>query len=308
MNEQKGTTQTDFEIRALSESLIDELVGSVALPKNAFTHGLFWRLFRGITDRMAALGVPFDSLVHEQGLPTGCRWAAAHFCHPALVRGEDLVPAEGPLLIAANHPGAYDAFTLLSVLPRLDIKWISSYIPFFDKLPHTRQHIIFSTSDDPNERMLVMRQAIQHLKKGGCLVYIAAGHREPDPHTYHGAAESVENWLDVFDAFFKYVPGLRLQPAILSGMVSQRWAKHPLTWLRRKQIDQQRLAEFGQVISQLRKPGKLKMTPRLTFGHAWSEAELRYHNPGGSLSDAVRAVSKALLVGHCAEFGCHTLS
>jgi len=306
MNEQHSNTQTEVEIKTLSESLIDELVGAVALPKNAFTHRLFWRLFRGITDRLAALGVPFDRLVRDQGLPTGCRWALTHFCHPTLVRGQELVPAQGPLLIVLNHPGTYDAFTLLSALPRLDIKWISSYIPFFDKLPHTRKHILFAERNDPAGRMLVMRQAIKHLNLGGCLVYIPAGHREPDPHSYPGAAQSIENWLDIFDAFFKYVPGLRLQPAILSGMVSQRWAKHPLTWLRRKQIDRQRLAEFGQVISQLLKPGKFKATPRLSFGKALAEDELRQFAPSDSLTVAAKRISKSLLEGHCNEFGCWT--
>lgn len=306
MNEQHSNTQTEVEIKTLSESLIDELVGAVSLPKNTFIHGLFWRLFRGITDRMAALGVLFDRLVGEQGLPAGCRWIATHFCHPTLMHGERFVPVEGPLLVAANHPGAYDTFVLFSALGRQDILCISSYIPFFDKLVHTRKHILFSSKNEPTERMLVIRQAIRHLKKGGCLVYLAAGHREPDPHTYPGAAHSIENWLDIFDAFFKYVPGLRLQPVIMSGMVSRRWAKHPLTWLRRKQIDKQRLAEFGQVISQLLKPGKFKMTPHLSFGKALAEDELRQFAPRDSLTIAAKRISQSLLEGHCNEFGCWT--
>jgi hypothetical protein len=59
--------RVDPKISRLSESLIDEIVGAVGLPKTRFTHGLFGRLLCGITDRLAALGVPFDHIIAGEG-------------------------------------------------------------------------------------------------------------------------------------------------------------------------------------------------------------------------------------------------
>jgi hypothetical protein len=31
--------------------------------------------------------------------------------------------------------------------------------------------------------------------------------------------------------------GLKILPIIISGVISPKWAKHPIIWLRKKQID-----------------------------------------------------------------------
>lgn len=292
----------EIEVSKLSESLVDELVGAVGLPKNRFTHGLFRCIFRGITDRLAELGVPFDHITFEEGLPAGSAWGVSHFCNPAIVHGKENIPTDGPLLVAANHPGAYDGLVVFAEFIRQDIKWISSEIPFFRLLPHVKKHIIFSSREDSSKRMLVMREAVRHLKRGGTLVYFAAGHREPDPAVFPGAVKSIEAWLDIFDTLFKYVPGLQVMPVIMSGMITEKWSRHPIINLRRKHIDRQRLVEFGQVISQLLKPGKLMVRPNISFGKAFTESDLREEIGEGQLNDAVIAHSQALLWEHCRDF------
>lgn len=290
------------DVAKLSESLVDELVGVFGLPKNKFTHGLFWRLFRGITDRLAGLGVNFDQLISEGGLSAGSAWALAHFCTQPRVSGSEMIPMEGPLLVAINHPGAYDALVVSSVLQRKDLAWITSDIPFFKHLPNAIERIFISTKKDSSHRMLVMRKAIRHLRSGGSLMYVAAGHREPDPAVYPGAHESIANWLDVYEMFYRAVPNLKVMPAIMSGMITPKWASHPLTVLRRKQRDKQRLSEFGQVIGQLLKPGKLLVTPNLSFGQPFSELDLRAEVGGGKLLPPIIRRSQALLGEHCAIF------
>lgn len=290
-------------VEVLSRSLVDELVTSVGLRKNHLNHAIFWVLFRFITDKLAVLGVPFDQLVAEQGLPSASQWMLTHFCDQVSANGVEHIPQEGPLLVAANHPGAYDALVCFSQMGRKDIKWVSSDIPFLKLLPFTSEHIFFSSRQDQNNRMLVMRNAVQHLKQGGALLFFAAGHREPDPAVYLGSDHSISQWMNVFDPFFKYVDGLQLLPAISSGMVSSRWARHPLTWLRRKQIDKQRLAEFGQVITQLLKPGKWMMQPAVSFGEVFGEGELRKKAGEGSLFPAVVDACTHLLKEHVSQFG-----
>jgi hypothetical protein len=92
-------------------------------------------------------------------------------------------------------------------------------------------------------------------------------------------------------------------PAVISGVVSEHWAGHWLPRIRRKQIDQQRLSEFGQVISQLLFPGRLMITPSVSFGVPVTESILRGEIKGGGLLSAVIAREKKLLVEHCRLYG-----
>jgi hypothetical protein len=293
----------DALISNLSESLIDEVVVAVGLPKTPLTHSMFGRLFRKITDRMAYFGVSVDQITKEKGFPTACAWGLTHFCHEPLVHGVKHIPDQGPLLVASNHPGAYDALVLFSNLEGHEIRCISSEIPFLNLLPNVRQHFLFTPREDVRERMLVLRKAIQHLKEGGTLVYFGSGHRDPDPVVYPGAERAYDHWLDVFDTFFKYVKNLKVMPTVVSGVVSADWAKHPITWLRKKQIDQQRLAEFGQVITQLLKPGQLMLKPRISIGKYFSEDDLRWVVGRGTLLQGVIERSKALFRESGAYFG-----
>lgn len=293
----------DLEIATLSESLVDELVGAVALPKTPFWHNLFWRLFRKITDRLSTLGITFDRIVGSEGLPAGSAWALTNFCTPISVNGVENIPPSGPLLVVSNHPGAYDGLVIFSQLIRKDIQWISSEIPFFEHLPNTRRHMLFASRSNALNRMTVMRAAIRHLQSGGALVYFGAGHRDPDPASYPDSGKMMDNWLEGIDFFFKHVPGLHLLPTVVSGVVSTRWARHPIALLRRKQIDKQRLSEFGQVITQLLKPGKFLVSPAISFGQPISGSALFDRSSAEKILPMVITHEKALLVDHCVRFG-----
>lgn len=293
----------DDQILSLSESLIDEVVGSVGFPKNRFTHQLFKLFFMNIASKLAEIGVPFDRLVASEGLPVASSWCLTRFCDQVQCVGSENILAEGPLLAACNHPGAYDGLVAFSSLRRNDIRWISTEIPFLDLLPSTREHILFTSRTDTHNRMIVLRNAIKHLQSGGALVYFASGHRDPDPAVFRGAEAVIDQWQPIYETFFKYVPQLKVLPVIMSGMVSDKWAHAPLTWLRRKQIDKHRLAEFGQVITQLMHPQKLMLSPTVSIGEAVGERELKEESDGDSLTKAIITRGKQLLHTHCESFG-----
>jgi hypothetical protein len=293
----------DAEIEELSESLVDELVGALGLPKNGAWHNLFWRVFRKTTDNLSSIGIAFDRIVDQDGLPAGSEWAISHFCNPVKYQGIENIPRDCPLLIVSNHPGAYDALIIFSKLIRQDIMWIGSIIPFLEKLPHVKQHIIFASRVDPYNGMTVMRSSLRHLQSGGTLLYFGAGHRDPDPDVYPNAGKMMDNWLKGIEIFIKHVPGITLLPTIVSGVVSKKWSRHPLTLLRRKQIDKQRLSEFGQVITQLLIPGRLMITPSISFGPPITGSTLMTSTGMKDILQAVIECEKNLLISHCNVFG-----
>jgi len=287
----------------LSDSLIDELVTAIGLRKTKFNHQLFWRLFRGITDRLAELGASADEIAKAEGFPTACEWVLTHFCSDIQVNGAENIPDHGPLLVLSNHPGSYDALVTFSNLKGHRVRSVSSPIPFLNLLPNIGQHFMFAPRDNAHERMIIFRQAIRHLREGGTLNYFGSGHRDPDPSVYPGAIRAIDDWLDVFDFFFTKVKDLKILPVVISGVVSPKWVKSPITWLRKEQIDQQRLAEFGQVITQLRKPGKLMLSPRISFGEPYSEQDLRQVVGGSKLYQAVLERAKSLFHKSSQHFG-----
>lgn len=294
--------EKDPYVQELSESLVDEVVGAIGLPKTRLNHWLTWRLIRGVTDHFAKIGVTFEQLIADKGLPTASRWVLSLFCHPVRAHFKEDIPSEGPLLVAANHPGAYDALVFFSQINRKDLRWISTEIPFLKLLPNTYRHSIVAPRNDSSTRMIAMRQIIRHLRSGGAVLYFASGHRDPDTAVYSGSERMIDSWLPVFDFFYHYVPGLRILPAIGSGILSEHWAYHPFTRVRRKQVDRQRLAEFCQVISQLARPGKLMVTPAVSFGRAVSQEDLAGEGVHDNYQSSIVAMGKSLLSDHIKQF------
>ncbi len=293
----------DKDIVTLSKLSIAELVSAVGLPRNKLVLSLFWILFRIPMSRFATIGLTFDRLVAEVGFPKASEWALTNWCSRVTARGTQDIPAKGPLLIVCNHPGTYDALIIFSQVGRQDIRWISTEIPFLDNLPQTRKHVIFASRSNALKRMSAMRSAIRHLQAGGALLYIGAGQLDPDPAVYPNAAEHIEEWLTGIDFFFRHVPGLQLMPTIVSAVVSPKWARSPITYLRRKDVDKRRLVEFGQGIVQLLFPGKLMFKPYVSFAPPVTIEILRSESSQENLLPAVIARTKALLDEHCRIFG-----
>ena len=296
---------TETDVVALSKLLIVDLVRAVGLPRTRLFLRLFRLLFGRPAGRFAAVGLTFDRMVAESGFPKASEWALTHWCSRVTPRNTQVIPAEGPLLVVCNHPGTYDALIIFSHLGRRDIRWISTEIPFLDHLPNTRNHVIFSSRSNALKRMGAMRSGIRHLQAGGALLYIGSGQIDPDPAVYPDAAEHIEEWLIGIDFFFRHVPGLRIMPTIVSGVVSAKWARSPITRLRRKGVDQRRLAEFGQVIEQMFFPGKWMFTPYVSFAAPVTVETLRRESGQENILPAVIARTKTLLAEHCRNFGGH---
>ncbi len=223
--------------------------------------------------RFSELATIFEDRLVKEGWQKASAWFVTHFVGKIQAKGMAELPKQGPLIVASNHPGAYDSLVISSMIPRDDLKIIASDIPFVKKLPNTSKHMIFSALD-PHSRMKAARQALRHLKRGGSLLVFARSTMDPDPAFMPNSEIELTRWTSSLGMFLRNVPQTRVAVSIISGVLCPRFLDHPSTHLRRGRVNKQRLSEFFQVMNQLMSPGKLMVSPNLTFGEAYDLGDL----------------------------------
>ena len=259
--------------RKLADDLVYELNKSLGFNKGGLSHTLLKPLVWKPMFRFSELATIFEDHLIREGWQRASAWFISHFVEQVASQGTELLPAEGPLVVASNHPGAYDSLVISSMIPRDDLKIISSNIPFVKKLPGTREHMIFSDMD-PHSRMRAARQALRHLKNGGALLVFARATMDPDPAFMPHSELELTRWKSSLGLFLRNVPQAQVAVSIISGVLSPRFLNHPSTFFRRGRVNKQRLSEFFQVMHQLMSPGEMMVTPQLTFGEALTLDEL----------------------------------
>ena len=289
----------DADTKALSDTLIAEIFFALGFSKGGFASRVLGWPFRKATDRLSTIGMTADRMIASDGFPAAAAWMMGHWVSRVTVRGADTITSRGPLLIIANHCGAYDFLVIPSQLCRPDIKIISSDIPFLKNLPNASDHLFFLTEAAP-DRMLAARGALRYLRSGGSLLLFGTGLIDPDPAVHPDAEKSIEEWSPSIDLFLRQAPDTQVVVAICSGIVSRRWAQHPLTHLRRIDWQKRRLAEFGQVLQQLFVPEKYYVSPCLSFAPPVSLDELLHESGSNRALPAVVRRGKALLAEHTA--------
>jgi hypothetical protein len=291
------------DLRTLSDFLIGEIVKAFGLPRKPFTTRLLRPFFHGATDRLAALGLDFDWTVQNDNIATAAENLLRGFCHPVRASGTGNIPAEGPLLVVSNHPGTYDSLVLFSQVKRPDVRFIGSRIPFVVALPHASQHFIFVTLN-PRDRVAGIRQAIRHLRAGGAVLVFGSGHIDPDPSVYNpaGTLQHIQRWWPSAEFLLNKVPDTKLVLSVISHVVSPHWAWHPITWLRRGDVDRRRLAQLGQLVQQLLAPGSQFLAPRISFSHPYSVDALHRETGAERLMPAIFCHAGELLRQHLSTF------
>ena len=258
----------DMEVQTLAESLIYEIVKSLALPQTDTVKKII-RLIFGKTARLTAeIGLGLDRVIAEHGLAAGANWLLPRFVKSHRVRGAEIIPPSGPLVIASNHPAAVDSILISANVPRPDYKILAGNIPFFKNLPHASKHAIYTPYiTDIAGRMQSVRESIRHLAEGGALLIFPRGSIEADPEFMPHPDDEFHHWSRSLEIFLQRVPQLQILITITSGVIARSAMRHPITWLRRARQDRQRLAFIYQMARQILTNRELfGLTPRVTFG------------------------------------------
>jgi hypothetical protein len=258
----------EVEIQTLTDTLIFEVTKALSLPQTGQAKRVIRLLFGKAAHTFAELGAGLDRVVAEAGVVAGARWVLPRFVKSHSARGTELIPKEGPLVIAANHPAAVDSLVITAHVERPDYKVIVGDIPFFENLPHVSQHAIYAPGlQDIHGRVRVIRESIRHLKSGGSLLIFPRGGIEADPDWMPGADGEFEKWSRSLEIFLEHVPQTRIVATIVSGVIQEKVMRNPLMRLWKKRNDRQRLTFIYQFLRQTLAGRELfGLTPRVTFG------------------------------------------
>jgi 1-acyl-sn-glycerol-3-phosphate acyltransferase len=172
------------------------------------------------------------------------------------------VPANGPLLIVANHPGLSDAVALLAALGRDDAWLVAADYPFLHALRLASRRFLF-VSNDRSDRLAAFRRIVSALRSGEIVVVFPAGGLEVDPSLSRDAAvASLATWSRSTELLARLAPDTLVIAAAVHGVVSRSAFDHPLARRRGGLTERQRMA----TLLQLALPAYRANRVRIRFG------------------------------------------
>lgn len=286
-----------MQISDLTTKIIDEIFAAFGFQAHSWARKTLWPIFWLPAQHFAWLAVGVEQTAAESGLTEAARRLLPRFVSSVQMRGVKNIPPDGPLLVASNHPGAYDSVAILANLPRPDLKVVVSDVPLLRSLPALDRCFIYTVSG-VHGRMLALRQMIQHLKRGGAVLIFASGLVDPDPDLLPGAEDRLADWSPSLELALRRVPAARVVPTIVSGVLSPASMNSPLLRFQKEPWRKRKLAEFLQVIQQLVFHRDYRLTPRISFGEPLTGQQLEQRNPAGQIMPELIAQARKLLGHH----------
>jgi 1-acyl-sn-glycerol-3-phosphate acyltransferase len=273
-------------LASLTDINLEDMV--VAFGWQDFKFGRWFAgiLFRKWAEKFSQEVLDFDFGVSQGGLKLGADRMLPGMVQEVRIAGEVHIPENGPVLILSNHPGMSDTLALFSSIPRFDLKVLAAERPFLKNLPETRKYLLF-IPEDLEGRAEALRRAASHLRAGGALLTFPAGEIEPDPAVLSGAVESLKFWNPSTGVFVRLVPELTIVPAIVSGVLAWQSLKHPITSLRRRPKDRERLAAALQLIYHEIWPNLWPVFVNVRFGNPIRADELLDLRMPGAITRAI---------------------
>lgn len=261
-------TQTESNAELFYEAMLFEVTKAFALPQTPRTRRLIELIFGKAARSATNIAMDLDRVVGEGGHAAGARWFLPRFVKSHEARGVENIPASGPFVIAANHPGSIDTVVITAHSTRRDLKFIIGDIQFLLKMPNSlKGFIVAPPKSDTIGRMQVVRESLRHLQNGGGLLIFPRGGIEADPEFMPNPDDEFHHWSRSLEIFLKRVPNLQILITIVSGVIAPAAMRHPITRLRKTRADRQRLAFVYQLSRQLMSGKQLfDLVPRVTFG------------------------------------------
>jgi hypothetical protein len=125
------------------------------------------------------------------GLPAAASRALQRFGVTAEASGADV--GTGPCLILANHPGAYDALSLMRAIARRDLLILAADREFLRALAGLAPHLAL-VGEAASERARALKTSLGWLRRGGALLHFPAGRIEPDADFEPDPSRWLEPW------------------------------------------------------------------------------------------------------------------
>ncbi len=263
-------SMSDTRVEELQDTITTEVMRTLEAPPGSWRSRLYSAILRPAARRFARLGVEFDRAVESGGLPGASRTILPRFIRSYETRGAENVPAEGPLIVASNHPAAYDGLVILASMPRNDMKLVLSDVPFTRSMKATSRYLIYVSETEPASRARALLSMIHHLEDGGGLLIFPSGTVDPEISFMDGASQALGDWSNSLGIFLERVPQTRVVSTIVSGVLLPFFFRNPISQFPHSLKEKRKLAEMLQIASQLALGLKYPLQPKATFGQAQS--------------------------------------
>ena len=249
----------------LTDINLDDLVASFGWQGYPILASALRKIFIRPAKKFAGQMLGFDEAVQDGNLAEAARRIMrTNYVRDVRVHGREHVPAHGAALFLSNHPGMADTLSLFAAINRPDLKIIAIQRPFLETLQNSTRQLFF-IDDDPAKRVNAVRQVSAHLKNGGAALTFPAGEIEPDPDVYEGALASLSHWTDSAGVFLRFARNAVIVPTLVSGVIWDAAARHPLTRLKRTRYDREKLAAALQLLAMVARDVR-PTTPHVRFG------------------------------------------
>ncbi len=284
------STPSQTQINQLTQINLQDMLDNFGLGQMRRGRGLIERALWPPAQILARQVARLDQRVGQIGLSDAARELLMRYVHRLEIRGAEQVPPTGGALFVVNHPGMTDTLACFTSIPRADLRIVSNDRPFIRALPNIASRILF-VSDQPNERMAIVRQVSRWLESGGAVMINPAGKIEPDPAVMPGALASLDEWSDSVGLFVRLAPHTVIIPMVVSGVIYAGALTHPLTRVRRAQLDRERVAATIQAFLSSTGYLKSRMNVLVQFGAPRRAADLI---PLGTATAITRAITDAV--------------
>ncbi len=254
-------------------------------------------LFRIPANRFGRIAAAADNEARYSGISGGARRILPELSIRLFARGAKNIPSEGPLLVASNHPGAFDSVAILSCIPRKDVNVFISDVAFARAFSFASRYFVF-TPMNSSGRTAALRSSISHLRNGGSLLIFAHGDVEPDPELNPRARETIRDWSRSIEIVLRGVPETLLLVTIVSGVLMPRFTRNPIVKIRKTAPRRQKLAEVLQMSRQMISPRGIRNNIHISFAKPIRVQDL----PADELMPAVTEIARQLLEEHMASF------